>query len=455
VKRRIPLSVLAAGVILAGVGLFSFRQFLRPRAATVCVVTDYSFRTAHPNWREVVNSRFAAVRRAFSGTGVAWEFRDADQPDPTGRFEGGIEERRRKLIRTECEADVILGITGLEGSRSDVPPFAHTAIVADLAARGEAVNRRAWIQGLAALFGVPPGHISGDRIPDSDRKMIRQLREYDFAQGTKGLEGEWGDRAFRALAAASSAAEAQRVIGMSLAADGFFAPAIERLKARVALEPSNVAAHVDLATIYAHNYEAPKAIEEYRAAVKLDPNGAPARAALAVALANAGLAEDAVDEFRAALRLDPKFLPAHAGLAYVLTQQPGRIDDAIAAYGAALEIDPKYAAAVEGLERARALKADAQQALAEQQRKAQGSASAVAHFNLGLTEARAGNAAAAVRELQRSVELDPGYGLAHMQLALLLYHQGDGAAALRHAESAERAGYEPPKDILERLKAGR
>src|SRR6185436_12835776 len=114
---RGALGVVALGA--AGIGVW---MWLKPRTIGVCVVSDYSFRQQRPNWRALLEARFAAANGAFSGTGVQWAFRDADQPDPTGKI-AGIEERRQKLIRTECDADVILGVTGLaEGSSGgDVP----------------------------------------------------------------------------------------------------------------------------------------------------------------------------------------------------------------------------------------------------------------------------------------------------------------------------------------------
>jgi len=428
---------IAAGILLAVAGSYAIWRSSRPRTIGVCVVTDYSFRNAHPNWRDVLETRFEAARQAFSGTGIRWDFRDADQPDPTGNLEGGIEERRQKLIRTECEADIVLGVTGQRAVKGDAPPFSHTAFVGD--------SDALFVQGLGMLFGVP----AGTELP---KPMVRRLRDFDFARGAEALD-QAHDRVYNALLAVLPPAEAHRVIGMSLAAAGLYSGAIRDLKERVKLDPSNAGAHVDLATVYTHSFETADAIAEYRAAVKLEPNNPRNHAALAIALANAGLAEDAADEFHEALRLDPKFATAQSGLAYVLTQQPGRIDEAIAAYEAALRLEPDLQPAISGLDRARALKARAQADLPNQQRQAQSSPNnPQLHFALGLSEARAGNVEAAIKALRRSVELDPNNALAHEQLALLLYRKGETAAALAQAQSAAKGGYEPPKDVMDRLR---
>jgi Flp pilus assembly protein TadD len=427
---------IAAGLVLCIAGAFAIWRASRPRTISVCVVTDYSFRNGHSNWHDILTARFEAAQQAFRGTGVHWDFRDADQPDPTGNLEG-IEVRRQKLTRTECEADIVLGVTGQAGVKGDVPPFSHTAIVGD--------SDTLFVQGLAMLFGAP----ANAELPKS---LIRRLRDYDFARGTSALAGEH-DRVYNALLSRFPAAEAHRTLGMSLAADGFYLDAIRDLKERVQLDPANPAAHVDLATVYTHAFETSDAIAEYRAAVKLDPNNPRNRAALAISLANAGLAEDALDSFREALRLDPKFATAQSGLAYVLTQQPGRIDEAIAAYQTALQFDPNLQPAIAGLERARTLKAKAQADLSDQQRKAQSSpGNPQVHFDLGLAEARAGNVDAAIQSLRRAVDLDPNNALAHEQLALLLYRKGETAAALTEAQAAAKGGYEPPKDVMDRLR---
>lgn len=424
----------------------------RPRTIGVCVVTDYAFRGARPDWHEALAGRFEAANRAFRGTGVEWEFHEAGQPDPT-RALASIEERRRKLIRTECDADVILGITSLSGANGDVPPFAHTALIADIPSDGEPRNTDRFIRCLAALFGTPAN--SSEPLPAPSRKLIASLRRYDFAAGTAALDGAWRARVFDALAAANNpngAAEAHRIMGLSLAADGRSLPAIRELKERARLDPRNPAAHLDLASVYTHRFDTAEAIAEFREAVRVAPDNAPAHAALAVALANTGLAEDAADEFHTALRLDPKFATALSGLGYVLSQQPGRIDEAIDAYEQALRINPDLAAAVEGLDRAKSLKSDAAVDVSERRRKTfESPADPACHFDLALSEARAGNVDGAVQELRRTVELDSSYGLAQEQLALLLYRKGDYAEALAHAGEAARAGYDPPRDVVERL----
>jgi len=285
------------------------------------------------------------------------------------------------------------------------------------------------------------------------------LAKYDFAKGPAALEREWGDRAFAALADAyagrgdNPVRAAHRAMGMAFAGDRMFGPAIPHFAEATKLDANNPEAHIELATIYTHNFQAAEAAQEYREAVRLAPKQASNHAALAVALANQGRGEQAIEEFRTALAIDPKFAPAQAGLAYILSQQLGRIDESIVAYRVAVEMDPRLPAATDGLERARGFKEKALLEAAEERRKVQQSpSSATAHFDLGLAEARGGNVGGAVKAFRRALEIDAKNGQAHANLAMLLYLQRDYAGALREARTATEAGFDPPPAMVELLK---
>jgi Flp pilus assembly protein TadD len=281
------------------------------------------------------------------------------------------------------------------------------------------------------------------------------LRDYDFRAGTEALEGSWGERALAALEAAyarrpgSAASNAQRTIGMALAADENFKPAVSHLREGVRLDPANPEAHLDLAAVLSHDAECAKATAEYREALRLRPDSPEMHAAFATALANGGQGDAAIDEFGAALRLRPSFATAQAAMAYVLSQHLGRIDEAIEAYGKALEMRPGMTQARDGLERARAIKAVAVEAIPGRRKHAQEApANATAHFDLALSEARAGNVDNATQEFRRTILLDPRNDRAHSNLALLLYVRKDYAGAQREAQAAKDAGGNPPADLL-------
>lgn len=462
--------MLAGGVVAVAATGFGLARWLTPRTIGVCVVTDYSYRQQRPNWSQVLEARFAEANRIFRGTGVQWSFRHADQPDLTGRLQG-MEERRQKLIRTECEADIILGVTGQpESSASgDAPAFAHTAFVVDDTKQSEVHNKRVFAQALALLFGAPTdprgaGTLltrppESDRLPKTAAKLISQMCDYPFATGTAALEGEWRDRVFQALMTVYSGRQgnperaAHRAIGVSLAADRAFPTAIRHLTEVVKLDPQQAIAHIELATMYSHNFQRGEAAAAYREAVRLEPDRAANHAGLAVALSNAGMTEEAIEEFHTALRLNPKFAAAQSGLAYLLSQQLGRIDEAIAAYRVAVDMNPELAAATLGLERAQGFKETSDAAAAQQRQKVQHTpGNAAAYFDLGLAEARAGNVEPGLRAFRRALELDAKNGRAHANLAMLLYLQKDYEGALRESEAAKRTGFDPPPALIELLK---
>lgn len=461
---------MAAGLVAIGAAGITVWGWTKPRTLGVCVVTDYSYRQQRPQWQEFLNRRFTEANRIFRGTGVQWNFRHADEPDPTGRIQG-MEDRRQRLIRTQCQADLILLVTGRPESNAsgNVPAFAHTAIVVDNPKLPDQLNDRVFAQGLALLFGAPvdargAGTLltqppESDQMPKAAAKLIGRLRDYDFEHGTAGLEGAGSERVLDALTAAhtgrggNAQCAAHRTMAMALAADQNLPAAVRHLQEAVKIQPNQASAHIELATMFSHNFQHREAAEAYRGALKVEPNSAKNHAGLAVALANAGRGEEAIEEFQAALRIDPKFTTAQAGMAYILSQELGRIDEAIAAYRVAVEMNPSVAAASQGLARAEGFKEKALAAAAAQRTRAQAApGSASAQFDLGLAEARAGNVEPAVRAFRRALELDGRNGQAQANLAILLYLQKDYQGARRAAEAAKLAGFEAPSALVESIR---
>jgi Flp pilus assembly protein TadD len=463
--------LLVSALVLGGAALgFGIWYLFIPRTIDVCVISDYSFRQQRTNWHDLLESRFREVNAIFSGTGVRWRFIHAGEPDPTGNLHD-VELRRRRLTHAACRADIILAVTGQpEGTEAgNVVPFAHSAIIVDSTKLPEAGNVLAFAHGLAAIFGAPPDPAGagtlmtvppeGSAIPSPDRKLIRRLRGYDFRAGTDALQGDWGGPVLGALEVAYSGRpgnplrHAHRTIGMALAADENFKPAISHLQEVTRLDTGNPEAHLELAAVLSHDTDYTQAIGEYREAVRLRPNSPEAHASFAMALANAGHGDEALDEFTAALRLRPAFAMAQAAMAYVLSQHLGRIDEAIDAYRKALEMRPGMAQASEGLERALAIKAAAVEAIPGRRKRAQEAPSNVmARFDLALSEARAGNIDNAIQEFRKTIALDPRNDRAHSNLALLLFVRKDYAGAQHEAQAAKDAGGNPPADLLDAVK---
>jgi Flp pilus assembly protein TadD len=464
--------LIPAGAVLLGgavLGLLAW-YWLWPRTINVCVISDYSFRQQRANWRELLAARFREVNTIFSGTGVRWNFFHADEPDPTGKLHD-VELRRRRLSHAVCKADLIVAVTGQPEGREagNVVPFAHTAIVVDSPGLSEEGNVRVFAHGMASLFGAPTDASGAgtlmtlppesSTLPAADQKLIRRLRGYDFVSGTEALQKEWGERVLTALEGAhagkpgSAQAYAHRTVGMALAADENFKPAISHLREVAQLDGANAEAHLDLAAVLSHDIQYPQSIAEYREAVRLRPQSPEIHAAFATALASGGQGDEALDEFATALRLRPDFAMAQAAMAYVLSQHLGRIDEAIEAYRKALEMRPGMLQASEGLERAQAIKAKALEAIPARRKRVQDApANATAHFDLALSEARAGNVDNAIQEFRKTIALEPRNDRAHSNLALLLYVRKDYAGAQQEAQAAKAAGGNPPADLLDAVK---
>jgi tetratricopeptide (TPR) repeat protein len=453
------IGVLAGVVVTAGVA-FGLWSWLKPRSIDVCVMSDYSYRQQHSDWYKRLERSFDEVNRIFAGTGVRWRFFHANEPDPT-RTLHGMELRRQKLSRAECRADVILEVSGNGESASagDVAPFAHTAIVVDDPTASESQNVLRLACGMATLFGAPADP-AGSGLSPRDARLISRLRRYDFRQGTEALRGEWGDRALNALTeafggqAGDPRRQAHRVLGMAFAGDEDYKPAISHLREVARLAPGDAQAHIDLANVLQHDFQYQAAVAEYREAVKLMPQNPQTHAALGLALSNAGLGQDAVEEFAAALRLRPDFAMAQAGLAFVLSQQLGRVDEAIAAYHTALEMNPQLVQARDGLAQVEATKRAAADRVPDRRKHAeQHPNQALAQVDLGVEQARAGQLDGALQALRRAVDLDPGIGRAHADLALLLYLKKDYSAAWREAQAAQKNGFTPGADLSSILRA--
>jgi Flp pilus assembly protein TadD len=461
----------AGAVLLGGAALgFLAWYWLWPRTIDVCVISDYSFRQQHADWRALLDARFQSVNTIFSGTGVRWRFFHADEPDPTGKLHD-VELRRRRLKHAACRADVILAVTGQPDGQeaANIVPFAHTAIVVDSPRLPEDRNAQVFAHGMAALFGAPADPAGAGTlltqppesptIPDADRKLIRRLRRYDFRAGTEALQSRWSEPVLSALTASyagrpgSAEGNAHRVLGMALAADENFKSAIAHLREAARSDVGNAEAHLELAAVLSHDMQYPQSIAEYRESLRLRPQSPEVHAAFAMALANDGQGDEALDEFETSLRLRPGFAMAQTAMAYVLSQHLGRIDEAIEAYRRALEMRPGMEQAGEGLERALAIKAKAAEAIPQRRKRAQDApANAVAHFDLALAEARAGNVENAIQEFRKTIALDPRNDRAHSNLALLLYARKDYAGAQREAQAAKEVGGNPPADLLDAVK---
>ncbi len=76
---------------------------------------------------------------------------------------------------------------------------------------------------------------------------------------------------------------------------------------------------------------------------------------------------------------------------------------------------------------------------------------AQAHYLLGVRRLKEDRREEFLEEMNRTVQLDPGHGPAHYNLALAALERGETAAARRHAEAGLSAGYQFPPGFLEAM----
>jgi tetratricopeptide (TPR) repeat protein len=166
------------------------------------------------------------------------------------------------------------------------------------------------------------------------------------------------------------------------------------------------------------------AIAQYRKALESRPDDAEIFYNLGNAFAGRGQLDEATANFRQALAIKPDYAEAHDNLAAALTRL-GRLDEALAHYRQALQILPDYP---------------------------------VTHCNMGLLLAGRGQFGEALEHYRQALKIQPDYAQAHNNLAWLWAtcpeaSRRQGAAAIEHAERANKLGGGRQPDVLDTLAA--
>lgn len=462
-SRRILVASLAVAAALAG-----WWYYTRPRTITVCVFADPSFRQ-RAGWTEVLKARLEAVGRIYAAqTGIRWKAIDLTQPDPTAPL-SGLDRRRAALARvTSCRADVLLAITGVNqgGRTASVSPFSHAAVVVNDPSLPESQNTLILAHELAHLFGA--SHETGSETLMADKpvnqtfpprtiRLIRGLRDYDFARGVHGLDGKMDGRALEALreelvgSSPEPEFQAHMILAAAMQADGPNPAAIPHLQAAVSIDPKSVNARFDLAVALERNAQEDLALETLRQGVQLNPGSARLHSALGAVLIKRNR-EEAIDEFMTSLTLEPNNAPLYATLGDVLSNGMGRVDAAIIAYQDALKLAPGLVQAQQGLARAINSRTEAQKDVVLMRGEAAKNPNDPgANYSLGVAEARAGNFDNAVKALERAIQLRPKFGRAHVDLGLMYYLRRDYPAAWTEVKAARAVGTEPDAAFVDAL----
>jgi Flp pilus assembly protein TadD len=463
----VRLRILAACLVVAA-SLGGWWYYTRPRTITVCVFTDPAFRQ-RAGWSEILKARLQEVSRIYEHqVGIRWKAVDLTQADPFSALPG-LDARRAALAgKMDCPADLMLAITGQgQGSRTaSVSPFSHAAVIVDDPTVPESRNTLILAHELAHLFGA--SHETGsdslmadqpanETFPPRAIRLIRQLRDYNFAHGVRGLDGKRDRQAVDALREELTGLspepefQAHMILAAAIQADGENAQAVPHLEAAVKIDPKNVSARFNLAVALERIAREDAALETLREGVKLNPDSARLHSALGAVLIKTNR-EEAIDEFMTSLKLDPNNAPLYATLGDVLSNGMGRVDAAVLAYQDALKLAPGSIQARQGLARTLAAKAQAQDDAVLMRREAAKSPNDPgANYSLGVAEARAGDFEAAVRALERATQLQPKFGRAHVDLALIYYLRLNYTRAWTEVKAAREDGTEPEAVFIQAL----
>ena len=208
--------------------------------------------------------------------------------------------------------------------------------------------------------------------------------------------------------------------------------------------PRSAPLRLELARELQADSQSEQALKELQEAIRLDAQDSRPHAMMAAILLNRRRTDDAIEELRAAERLEPGNAAYQSVLGQALASQIGRSHEAAAALQAAVRLNPDAEEAQRGLAMIAGQQGEAQDItrdlLAEVR---QNGNSAYSYVRLGVAQAATGDLVAAQKAFERSLEIEPKNGLAHMGMARLDFLRGDYAAAQAEIEAAKAGGAEP------------
>ncbi len=201
--------------------------------------------------------------------------------------------------------------------------------------------------------------------------------------------------------------------------------AIVRLKKIVAEHPEDAQARVDLGNALDDNGDSAGAIAQYREAIRVNPKFAAAYRNLALAHVRQGQWAAAESAARDAVRIEPNYVQARCDLAVALGSQ-GRRDEAAREWRQAMGMNRVEVVHYWGLDRV----------AAKQQEFAKATPEVAAQFLVALTLRSGGDRAAAIREIQKTIEMNKNFALAHLDLAQLYDETGKPKEAAAERQKA-------------------
>jgi protein O-GlcNAc transferase len=244
-----------------------------------------------------------------------------------------------------------------------------------------------------------------------------------------------------------SIADAKRLYGLVLSIDptnaaahgnlaiiaarqGDLAGAERLIRQEIKLRPNYPASYNNLGSVFQQQGRLDDAIAAHRHALKLNPNNAEAFLALGNALKQQGKFDEAMGSYRSAIKARREYADAHNNVG-VLFQMQGRLDEAATAYREAVALRPGYAEAQFNLGVVLHQKHELDAAEAAYRRVISLDPKiAVAHNNLGAVIKDKGFLDEALAAFENAVNLKPDYAEAFYNRATVLQQQAKPEAAL-------------------------
>jgi len=246
----------------------------------------------------------------------------------------------------------------------------------------------------------------------------------------------------------ASSPEAMRLtalIGIAHYGLGEFHEAVPDLKQAAESDPKNLSFRLMLAQSCLATEQYPCVLDVYHEILTLNAESAEADMLAGEALDGMKDHDGAIQQFRSAVKADPKAPNAHFGLAYLLWTQ-GKYEEAAPEFQAELANIPDNVQALTYLAdtNVRIGKPEAARLLIERVLRTSPNTE-LAHLDLGILDADAGNREDALREFKVATRLSPSDVNAHWRLARLYQAMGrkdeakvefDKTSSLHKAEEA-------------------
>ena len=218
----------------------------------------------------------------------------------------------------------------------------------------------------------------------------QQLMEDALAAQRRGAIGDAKRLYSSVLRIDPTNAAAHGNLAIIAAQQGDLVSAERLIRREIELRPNYPASHNNLGSVLQQQGRLMDAIVAHRQALEFNPNYAEAYLALGNALKQQGSLDQAMEAYRSAIKARRDYAEAHNNIGVLLVAQ-GRLDEATSAYREALALRPVYAEA---------------------------------HFNLGVVLHQKHELDAAEASYRRVMSLHPEIAVAHNNLGTVLKDQG-------------------------------